>query len=154
MENDINELGSFDHPVAILPTNLHRQLLLKSKTVSFEKLFFSVYSKRLNFLVTLPLHFVKLTSSGRSSKTSSHPCRSSDKTNRVHRGRRSARGQDRLPVGEGVRARDLQDSRREPVGHRRAERIGSGQETLGLRRIRSRENNRFLGHHYKLRSSR
>ena len=155
LETDItNELGSFDHPVKSSTNYFALTNVPKSKTVLFYKLFLSVHSKQSNFLVRLPLHFVKLTSSGCSSKTSSHSSRASNKTNRVHRGRRPARGQDRVPVGEGVGARDLQNSRRESVGHRRTERVGSRQETLGLRRIGSRENNRFLGHYYKLRSCR
>ena len=69
-------------------------------------------------------------------KAPSHSGRSSDQAHRVHRGRRPARGKDRLPAGEGVRTRDLQDQGREPLGDRRAQRVGPRQEEVGLRRTR------------------
>ncbi len=97
---------------------------------------------------------LRLEPTRRSTKASSHSGSSADETDRVHRSRRTARREDRVSTGEGIGARDLQDSGREPMGHGRAERIGPGEETLGLRRTRTRKDDRFLGHHYQLWSCR
>ena len=72
-----------------------------------------------------------------------------DQADRVHGGGRRARGEDRLPAGEGVGARDVQDPGGEPLGHRRAQRGGACEEEVGLRGAGTRENNRLLGDHHQ-----